>query len=386
MRAQAGWGLADVPDQRGRTAVITGGNSGLGYETAAVLAERGATVVLACRDLTKAEQAAARIRKGAPDADVRIEELDLLSPASVQAAAGRLRAAHPRLDLLINNAGLMRPPRDLSAAAAVAAGIEPTFYVNHLGHFALTGLLLDRLLASPGSRIVTVSSLVHLVGRADLEGLARLPAPRVSPEAPRSAGPGGRLPSRPRLYYPRSKLANLMFTFELHRRLAAAGAPTLAVAAHPGIARTGLTRNLAPPARVFLGVRAAPVMSWLIQSPQMGALATLRAATDTTARGGDYYGPSGWFGSTGLPAAARSSSRARDAEQQRRLWRESERLSGVAYDFGVGPGAGAGGAQAPAPVTAPGTRHPARNRPAEPGAGPAYWEMADHGGPDSGGL
>ncbi|MCK9926868.1 SDR family NAD(P)-dependent oxidoreductase [Frankia sp. Mgl5] len=384
----AGWSLADVPDQRGRTAVVTGANSGIGFEAAKALAERGATVVLACREPARAEQAAARIRAAAPRADVHVEPLDLISMTSVRAAAERIRAAHPRLDLLVNNAGVMLPPPGPSGD-----GIEPTFGVNHLGHFALTGLLLDRILATPHSRIVTVSSLAHLVGRLDLEQLRRLPpradrpgdsrpvvvpdqragsssGPRVpargerdsaaldsaaldsaaldsaaldggrpahqrlrrSPGMPGMRGMGRRLP-RQRLPYPTSKLANLMFTFELQRRLAATGASTIAVAAHPGIARTGLTRNLMPPARVFMGQRLAPLMSWLVQNPEIGALATVRAALDPAARAGDYYGPAGLFHSTGLPVAVRSSAHSRDTHLQHRLWVESERLTGVSYDF-----------------------------------------------------
>ncbi|SQD97626.1 MULTISPECIES: SDR family NAD(P)-dependent oxidoreductase [unclassified Parafrankia] len=384
----AGWSLADVPDQRGRTAVVTGANSGIGFEAAKVLAERGATVILACREPARAEQAAARIRTAAPRADVHVEPLDLISMTSVRAAAERIRAAHPRLDLLVNNAGVMLPPPGPSGDGLGGDGIEPTFGVNHLGHFALTGLLLDRILATPHSRIVTVSSLAHLVGRLDLEQLRRLP-PRAdrpgdirpvvvpdqragSPSEPLSASPSGprapargerdsaaldsavrdggrpahqrlrrspgmpgmgrRLP-RQRLPYPTSKLANLMFTFELQRRLAATGASTIAVAAHPGIARTGLTRNLMPPARVFMGLRLAPLMSWLVQDPEIGALATVRAALDPAARAGDYYGPAGLFHSTGLPVAVRSSARSRDTHLQHRLWVESERLTGVSYDF-----------------------------------------------------
>ncbi|WP_018503273.1 SDR family NAD(P)-dependent oxidoreductase [Parafrankia discariae] len=386
MRAGArdtGWSLVDLPDQRGRTAVVTGANSGLGFETAKVLAERGATVVLACREPARAAQAAARIRAVAPRADVHVEPLDLLSMTSVRAAAERIRAAHPRLDLLVNNAGVMLPapgPGGVpgpGGASGVGVGVESTFGVNHLGHFALTGLLLDRILATPHSRIVTVSSLAHLVGRLDLAELRRLPAPAARPEdvppmvvppvvvpdqrvgspaePAAAAGPsrravpmGGecagtaredgreaahrRLP-RQRLPYPASKLANLMFTFELQRRLAATGASTIAVAAHPGIARTGLTRNLTPPARVFLGRRLAPLMSWLVQNPEIGALATVRAALDPAARAGGYYGPAGLFHSTGPPVAVRSSARSRDAHLQYRLWVESERLTGVTYEF-----------------------------------------------------
>ncbi|KJE23534.1 dehydrogenase of unknown specificity, short-chain alcohol dehydrogenase like [Frankia torreyi] len=311
------WTVADVPDQRGRTAIVTGANSGLGFETARVLAEHGATVILVCRDAARARLAAARIRVGIPASDVRVEQLDLASLASVRSAAERIRAAHPRLDLLINNAGVMCPP-----PGRTEDGFEPTFGINHLGHFALTGLLLDRLVATAGSRIVTVSSLVHRYGRIDVDHLRRLPS---------GERPGGR--RRSRRPYPDSKLANVMFTFELQRRLAQAGGSTIAVAAHPGIARTELGRGLTPAARVFLGARMAPVMSWLIQGPRVGALATVRAAVDPGARGGEYYGPGGLLGSTGLPVVTEASARAADVRRQRRLWEESERLTGVTYDL-----------------------------------------------------
>ncbi|WP_261574388.1 oxidoreductase [Frankia gtarii] len=314
----ARWTVADVPDQRGRTVVVTGANSGIGFETARMLAEHGATVVLACRDVARARRAAARIRAGIPtpyrraERAVRVEQLDLASIASVRSAAERIRAAHPRLDLLINNAGVMRPP-----PGHTEDGFEPTFGINHLGHFALTGLLLDRLLATAGSRIVTVSSLLHRYGRIDVEHLHSRPS-------------GERRSRRP---YPDSKLANVMFTLELQRRLAQAGAPTIAVAAHPGIARTELARHLPPPVRMFMGARMAPVMSWLIQSPQVGALAPVRAAVDPDARGGGYYGPDGLFHSSGPPVVTAFSAHACDLGRRRRLWGESERLTGVTYDL-----------------------------------------------------
>ncbi len=272
----------------------------------------------------RARRAAARIRAGIPtpyrrveravrvEPDVRVEQLDLASIASVRSAAERIRAAHPRLDLLINNAGVMCPP-----PGHTEDGFEPTFGINHLGHFALTGLLLDRLLATAGSRIVTVTSLLHRYGRIDVEHPHSLPA-------------GDWRSRRP---YPDSKLANVMFTLDLQRRLAQAGASSIAVAAYPGIARTELARHLPPPVRMFMTARMAPVMSWLIQSPQVGALAPVRAAVDPDARGGGYYGPDGLFHSSGPPVATAFSAHARDLGRQRRLWGESERLTGVTYDL-----------------------------------------------------
>jgi NAD(P)-dependent dehydrogenase (short-subunit alcohol dehydrogenase family) len=295
------WTAADVPDQAGRTAVVTGANSGIGFETARVLSTRGATVILACRDTAKGEAAAARISGPGP---VSVQRLDLGSLASVRAAASEIRARHPRLDLLINNAGVMMPPH-----SRTADGFELQFGTNHLGHFALTGLLLDLLLPAGGSRVVTVSSNVHRAGRmnfADLQSARRY---------------------RRAAAYGRSKLANLLFTYELQRRLAAAGARTSALAAHPGTAITALTRYF--PAAVDRAYHA--VGSPIAQPAAMGALPTLRAATDPAARGGEYYGPGGWLEMKGYPRRVSSSARSHDTSAQRRLWQESERLTGVRY-------------------------------------------------------
>jgi NAD(P)-dependent dehydrogenase (short-subunit alcohol dehydrogenase family) len=298
---KAAWREPDVPGQAGRTAVITGANSGIGFETARVLAARGAAVVLACRDPGKASDAAARIAAAAPRASLSVVRLDLASLASVREAAAELRAGHGRLDLLINNAGLMMPPH-----GRTEDGFELQFGTNHLGHFALTGLLLDQMLAVPGSRVVTLSSSGHRMGRMDFGNLQWEHGYR------RSAA------------YGRSKLANLLFSYELQRRLAAAGAATAALAAHPGTSRTELTRHL--PAWMRAGALVVPN-----QSSAMGALPTLRAATDPGARGGEYYGPAGLGEFTGPARRVGSSGRSHDAATARRLWEESERLTGVTY-------------------------------------------------------
>jgi NAD(P)-dependent dehydrogenase (short-subunit alcohol dehydrogenase family) len=298
------WTAADVPDQAGRTAVITGANSGIGFEAARVLAEHGAAVVLACRDAGKASDAATRITATAPQAAITVVGLDLASLASVRDAAEEIRARHGPLDLLINNAGLMFPPRGVTAD-----GFELQIGTNHLGHFALTGLLLDRLLGQPGSRVVTVSSNGHRTGRINFDDLqSQRRYRRVSA-------------------YAQSKLANLMFTYELQRRLAAAGAATAALAAHPGTAFTELTRHMPGPIQYL----NQSLGSAFTQSAQMGALPTLRAATDPAARGGQYYGPDGRFEFKGYPRAVKSTDRSHDEQAQRRLWQESERLTGVTY-------------------------------------------------------
>jgi NAD(P)-dependent dehydrogenase (short-subunit alcohol dehydrogenase family) len=289
------WTEADVPAQRGRTAVITGANTGLGFETARVLAARGAQVVLACRDLGRAKEAAARIA-----GDVQSVRLDLASLASVREAAEEIGP----VDLLINNAGVMMTP-----FGRTADGFELQLGVNHLGHFALTGLLLEQMLGREGSRVVTVSSNGHKSGRIDFGDLQ-----------------SQRRYRRMAAYY-QSKLANLMFTYELQRRLAAARARTQALAAHPGKARTELTRYLPGWMRLEDLVLEQPFG----QNAAMGALATLRAAADPAARGGEYYGPGGRGEQRGYPRLVAASERARDLDTQQRLWRESERLTGVSY-------------------------------------------------------
>jgi NAD(P)-dependent dehydrogenase (short-subunit alcohol dehydrogenase family) len=295
------WTTDDVPDQHGRLAVVTGANTGLGFETAQVLAGRGASVVLAVRDIEKGKRAAARIAGTAPGADVTVQPLDLTSLDSIRATADELGAAQPRIDLLINNAGVMFTPKQTTSD-----GFELQFGTNHLGHFALTGLLLEQMLPVPDSRVVTVSSIMHRVrARINFDDLR-----------------GERSYSRVAAYS-QSKLANLMFTYELQRRLSDAGA-TIAVAAHPGLANTELTRN-SPAIAAFFYAR---VMS---QNAAMGALPVLRAATDPAVLGGQYYGPRGFFGARGYPKLAESSRRSHDSAIQRRLWTVSEELTGVTF-------------------------------------------------------
>ncbi len=308
------WTADDIPDQSGRTAVITGANTGLGFEAARILAHHGAAVVLACRNPEKAAEAADRIRLTAPDSIVTILSLDQASLTSVHAAAKQLRAEHQEIDLLINNAGMLGS----SARRLTEDGFEATFATNHLGVFAFTGLVLDRLLAVPGSRVVTLSSLTHRSATIDFDDL----------QSERRY--------RRNSVYGRSKLANLLFTHELQRRLAAAGAPTIATAAHPGQSRTEFTRDINPAARFLYGPHARPLTGWLMQDPAIGALATIRAAVDPHAHGGEYYGPAGPLGLTGHPVKIKPSARSRDISAQGRLWQESERLTNVTYSLATG--------------------------------------------------
>jgi NAD(P)-dependent dehydrogenase (short-subunit alcohol dehydrogenase family) len=299
------WTAADVPDQTGRVAVITGANTGIGYEAAAVLADKGAHVVLAVRDLDKGKAAAERIRAKSPGANVSLRQLDLTSLDSIRTAAKEIGAAHPLIDLLINNAGVMYTPR-----STTKDGFELQFGTNHLGHFALTGLVLGHLLPVPGSRVVTVSSNAHhIMAKIHFDDL------QLERGYNRVAA------------YGQSKLANLMFSYQLQRRLSKAQAQTISVAAHPGGSNTELTRNLP-------GLIKAPVeFVWglVAQSPEMGALPTLRAATDPSVQGGQYYGPDGLGEQRGHPKLVGSSKQSQDDELQRRLWTVSEELTGVTY-------------------------------------------------------
>jgi NAD(P)-dependent dehydrogenase (short-subunit alcohol dehydrogenase family) len=292
------WTVANAPDQTGRVAVVTGANTGLGYETAAALASRGARVVLAVRNLDKGKAAADLILRRTPGADVSLQELDLTSLASIEEAAGQLRADLDRIDLLINNAGVMMTPK-----GTTKDGFELQFGTNHLGHFAFTGRLLDRVLAAPGSRVVTVSSIGHRFGRIRFDDL----------QSERRYSRFGA--------YGQSKLANLLFTYELQRRLA--GTETTALAAHPGGSSSELARYV--PNALQLAFKT------LEQSTEMGALPTLRAAIDPAVAGGEYVGPGGPFELRGYPEAVSSSRRSHDVAVQRRLWTVSEQLTGVVF-------------------------------------------------------
>jgi NAD(P)-dependent dehydrogenase (short-subunit alcohol dehydrogenase family) len=334
-RQASRWTAADMPAQDDRIVVITGANTGVGFETARLFAARGARVVLACRDPQRGRQARDRLAAESPGADPEIVQLDLASLASVRAAAADLRSRYPRLDVLINNAGVMWAPK-----GETADGFETHFGTNHLGHFALTGLVLDLLLPVPGSRVVVLSSPAHRRGRIDFDDL-HYDRSRYGVQAA----------------YGRSKLANLAFAEQLQARLAQAGAPTIAVAAHPGGARTELNRNMP---WMFRG------KSWGLARPithpaEIGALSLARAAADPGIKGGTYVGPGGWQELTGYPALLQPSPAALDPELQQRLWEESERLTGVTYHIAA-PGSAVDPDRSPLPSDLPATvPHPARS-------------------------
>ena len=296
------WTAEQMDDQTGRVAVVTGANSGIGLEAARVLAQKGATVVFACRSPERGAAALADIRADDPAGSLELELLDLAGLSSVRSFAERLRARHDRLDLLVNNAGVMVPP-----PTKTEDGFELQFGVNHLGHFALTGLLLDLLRGTAGARVVTVSSMAHRFGAIDFDDLQ-----------------WERRAYKKMAAYGQSKLANLLFTYELQRRLAAAREGLLAVAAHPGWTNTDLQRHAAL-FRAGNGLLAMPVWK--------GTLPTLRAATDPQVLGGEYFGPCGLSGMRGYPVLAKSSKASRDEATARRLWEVSEELTGVRFDL-----------------------------------------------------
>jgi len=297
-----GWTEQQLPDLTERIAIVTGANSGIGLETARALAGAGAGVILACRSRERAEAAISSIRKCHPDARVRFEALELADLTSVTAFVARFTEQFDRLDLLVNNAGVMVPPRRFTAQ-----GYELQFGVNHLGHFALTGLLLERLLATPDARIVNVASLAHRIGRMNFEDLD-FEARGYQPWAA----------------YGQSKLANLLFTLGLQGRLAASGSRMRVVAAHPGWTGTDLQRNA--PFAAMLG----PVLA---MTPRAGARPTLRAATDPDAAPAAYYGPNGFQELRGAPVVVGRTRAALDANAASRLWSESEARTGVRYAF-----------------------------------------------------
>ena len=302
------WTAADMPDQSGRRAIVTGANSGLGYETALALAGKGAAVTIAVRDTGKGDRAAADIRARTPGAEIEVRRLDLADLASIDEFTWLWRESHPEgVDLLINNAGVMAIPK-----RSTADGFEMQFGTNHLGHFALTGRLLDAL--RPGSRVVTVSSQAHRMGTMNFDDLM------------------GEGKYRTWGAYGQSKLANLLFMRELSERLRAAGLPIMSVAAHPGYASTHL--QAAGPEMTGQAWKAKVMgvaNKVLAQSAAMGALPTLYAATYPGITSGDYVGPDGFGEQRGHPRLVGLSGSARDEAAASRLWTVSEELTGVYY-------------------------------------------------------
>jgi NAD(P)-dependent dehydrogenase (short-subunit alcohol dehydrogenase family) len=302
----AKWNLDQIPGQEGRTAIVTGANSGLGLITARELARAGAQVIMACRDTDKGAAAGSAIENVAP-ARVEVSALDLSDLASVRGFAERFADRGTGLDLLVNNAGVMAPPRRLTAD-----GFELQFGTNHLGHFALTAQLIQFMEGPSDARVVTVSSGAHRMGRIDFDDLQ------------------GEKRYRRWAAYGQSKLANLLFAFELDRRLRAAGSNIKSLAAHPGYAATNLQSAAAPmPDRLFMAF-SNRVMA---QSAEMGALPLLYAATQPGLEGGSYIGPDGFNEMRGYPTVVRARPPAYDEDVASRLWQVSEQLTGVRFDI-----------------------------------------------------
>ena len=293
------WTEKDIPDQTERIAIVTGANSGIGYETARALARKGAKVILAIRNMDAGSSAVDRIKSETPTTQCKAMHLDLASLASVRSFVEAFQQKHGKLDLLINNAGVMMPP-----FSKTADGFELQFGTNHLGHFALTGLLLDLILKTPRSRIVTVASMAHRYGEITFDDLNR--------EAD----------YKPMPTYGQSKLANLLFTYELQRKLHGKGTSTIAAAAHPGWTATELQRHAG-----FINF----LNRFLAQTPREGAWPTLYAATEEDVTGSDYYGPGGFYEMRGHPKKVTSNDKSHDAAVADRLWKVSEELTGVRF-------------------------------------------------------
>ena len=302
--SKTNWTTANIPSQTGRTIIVTGANTGIGYETALALAKKGAKVVMACRSQAKGEEAVRMIEDSELSGSVELRLLDLSSLDSVRTFAGFFHDASDRLDLLINNAGVMMPP-----FGTTSEGFELQIGVNYIGHFALTGLLFDKLATTPNSRIVTLGSLAHRNGKIDFDTF-------------RGKDLRDGADYKPTIAYLQSKLADLMFAIELQRRLGDAGSGTISVAAHPGFTATDLQRHS--------GLWNRLIGFWSNDPPQ-GALPTLYAATSPDAEPGGYYGPDGFYEARGYPAPSKVMAHAREKQVAKRLWSYAEEATGVRF-------------------------------------------------------
>ena len=295
------WTTENIPDQTGKIVIVTGANSGIGYELARALALKGATVLMACRSLDKGEHALAKIQAENPSGEVILKQLDLADLTSVKSFTTTFQVEYHQLDLLINNAGVMAVPY-----RQTADGFEMHFGTNHLGHFALTGLLIDLLIKTPNSRVITVSSYVHQIGNITFDNL------------------NSEKRYQKWLAYGQSKLANVLFAFELQRKSAKNGHHLKSIAVHPGYAATNLQHTSS-----FFSF----TNNFMAQSQEMGALPTLFAATSPEIQGGEYIGPDGFMGQRGYPKVTKSSKRSHDEGTARHLWEVSEELTGVRFSF-----------------------------------------------------
>ncbi len=304
------WTTDSMPDLMGKLAIVTGGNSGLGYETALALAQKGAQVIVASRDANKGQEAVSKIQSARPKGSVSFMPLDLANLASIRSFVTQFAQQYKSLDILVNNAGVMHLPY-----RTTADGFEMQFGTNHLGHFALTGLLLPVILQTPKARVVTISSGLHHSGHINFDDL------------------NGKSNYNEYKAYSQSKLANLLFTYELQRKFKAHGSDAMAVAAHPGYSATNLQFGAARMTGSMLRERMMQVANGILaQSAAMGALPTLFAATSPTLHGGEYIGPKGFQEMRGYPVVVKSNAESYDVSVAQRLWAVSEQLTGVQYE------------------------------------------------------
>lgn len=301
------WITVNIPDLSGKVIIVTGGNSGLGYESVKAFAEKGAEVILASRSVEKGEAAKQKI--GEVKGNISVLPLDLMDFASIKSFTEKFQQKYKRLDVLLNNAGIMTTPYFLTKD-----GLEAQMGTNHFGHFALTGLLFNLLKNTPESRIVNVSSMAHKQGKMDFNNLLFENGKGYSPIKS----------------YGRSKLANLLFTYELQRRIEAKGIKSIAVAAHPGVSNTNLARYLED--KLIFKI-LMPLMSPFIQEQDMGALPQIRASVDKNVKRGEYYGPNGFNEMKGFPVLVKSNAASHNLEDARKLWEVSEKLTGVSFQF-----------------------------------------------------
>lgn len=306
--ASTNWTMEVIPDLTGKTILVTGGNSGLGFESVKAFAAKGARVIMACRSVSKGDAATKKIMDAQPAADISVMELDLMDLKSIRSFATTFEQRFSRLDVLLNNAGIMMVPYQLTKD-----NFESQLGTNHLGHFALTGLLLDMLKKTPKSRVVNVSSIAHRRGIMDFDNLLYTSGAGYSPMKA----------------YGRSKLSNLLFTFELQRYFEKNNIDCKALVAHPGVSDTNLFNHAIP---TWVAKLLRPLASLLIQPAAMGALPQLRASVDPAAKGGEYYGPDGKNEWKGYPVLVQSTKASTNKEDARKLWKMSEKLTDVIYN------------------------------------------------------
>lgn len=303
------WKTNDIPDLTGKVIIVTGGNSGLGFESVKAFAEKGAEVILACRNVEKGELAKSEIVKSDPTSKIRVLELDLMNLSSIREFTSSFKSTYDQLDVLLNNAGIMMTPYQLTKD-----GFESQFGTNHLGHFALTGLLLDIIQQTPGSRVINISSLAHKGGTFDFEDLHYNNGSSYDPMKS----------------YRRSKMANLLFTYDLQRKLATVQSDTISVAAHPGVSMTNLANHLKGS---FMFKIFELIGGFISHDPAKGALPGIRASVDPKVQGGAYYGPDGMMEMKGNPVKVASNKASHDLDDAKKLWEVSEQLTGVKFKF-----------------------------------------------------